>query len=130
MTQLMKFIMHYPLRSPNEIPPLTKTQYFYKTHQSATVSIPKHNHHGRIPVSPDEAETHSYVTKVDTTHLGPRKQQKRFRDDDDSEHHLKPFFRTGKFCIKCPPEKILIAKRGLGKFFIHFLTIEMSLKDH
>ena len=87
-------------RSPNEIPPLTKTQYFYKTHQSATVSIPKtrHNRYSRIPVSPDENETHSYVTKVDTTHLGPRK-QKRFRNDDESDeesHHMKPFFRTGK----------------------------------
>lgn len=83
-------------RSPNDIPPLTKTQYYYKTHQRATVSIPKHHRHSRIPISPDEKETQSYVTKVDTTHLGPRK--KRFRDDDDDEssHHLKPFFRTGK----------------------------------
>lgn len=75
------------------------------------------------------------MTKVDTTVLSARKHNKRFKeevDDDDMRSHLKPFFRTGKtleiprliilifliiiqgkFCIKCPPEKILIAKRGL-----------------
>lgn len=87
-------------RSPSANPSLTKTKYYYKTHQSATVSIPKHNHHHhnryrRIPVGPDENETHSYVTRVDTTHVGPRK-PRRYRDDDESEQHLKPFFRTGE----------------------------------
>lgn len=89
---------HTPFRSPNAIPPLTKTQYFYKKHQSATVFIPNHRHHhhrSRIPIEPDENETESYVTKVDTTHLGARKHQKRFRDDDES-HQMKPFFRTGE----------------------------------
>ncbi|CAO1376936.1 unnamed protein product [Diamesa serratosioi] len=99
--------------SDNDFPE-TKTQYYYKTHQSATVSIPG-QHRGRIPVGPDENETEAYVTKVDTTVLSARKHNKRFKDedDDDTRSHLKPFFRTGKFCIKCPPEKILIAKRGL-----------------
>lgn len=111
----------YSRNLPNAIPlPNTKTQYYYKTHQSRTVSIPKHRHGGRIHVGPDENETKSYVTRVDTTNLGPRRQTRRLRDDDvdddDDESgrsELKPFFRTGKLCIKCPPEKILIAKRGL-----------------
>lgn len=92
-------------RSPNAIPPLTntKTQYYYKTHQSRTVSIPS-NQRGpsKMYVSPDENETRSYVTKVDTTNLGsPRRQPRRHMDDDedfdDSKNELKPFFRTGKF---------------------------------
>lgn len=92
-------VNHHPnsnctsFRSLNEIPPITKTQYFYKTHQSASVYIPNRHHRGRIPVGPDENETDSYVTKVDTTHLGPRKHQKRERDDEESL--TKPFFRTG-----------------------------------
>jgi len=94
-------------RSPNALPALTKTQYYYKTHQSGTVSIPKRRG-GRISVGPDENETHSYVTKVDTTNLGPRKHQKRHRDgngeegSDDMQGHMHPFFRTGKLlaCLK------------------------------
>lgn len=83
--------------SDNDFPE-TKTQYYYKTHQSATVSIPG-QHRGRIPVGPDENETEAYVTKVDTTVLSARKHSKRFKedvDDDDMRSHLKPFFRTGK----------------------------------
>lgn len=103
------------LRSPNAIPPLpnTKTQYFLKTQQSRTVSIPNHHQHHhnhrhhrhrggseRILVSPDENETRSFVTKVDTTNLGPRRHTRRLREDDDDDddngrNEMKPFFRTG-----------------------------------
>jgi hypothetical protein len=53
-------------------------------------------------VGPDENETKSYVTRVDTTNLGPRRQTRKLRDDDDIDEdddngrmELKPFFRTG-----------------------------------
>ena len=88
------FVFKFALRYVNDIP-LTQTQYFYKKHQSASVSIPHHHHRSRINVAPDENETESYITKVDTTQLGQRKHQKRFQDDEEN-HHLKPFFRTGK----------------------------------
>ncbi|KAG5684867.1 hypothetical protein PVAND_014077 [Polypedilum vanderplanki] len=104
-------------RSQNAIPPITKTQYYYKTHQGRTVSIPSRGAASRIYVGPDENETESYVTKVDETNIGPRK-ARRPRGDDEYEYEEnrfepKTFFRAGKLCVKCPPEKILIAKRGL-----------------
>lgn len=88
-------------RIPNAIPlsPNTKTQYYYKTHQSRTVSIPSHQRGGKIHVGPDENE--SYVTRIDTTNLGPRRHSRRLRDDEDIDDEesgrseLKPFFRTG-----------------------------------
>jgi hypothetical protein len=85
----------------NEISPLTKhpkhnrnTQYYYKRHQSAVVTIPKSYHHRRINVSPDENETQSYLTRVDTTNVSQRK-HKTIRGDEDFESQYKPFFRSG-----------------------------------
>jgi hypothetical protein len=109
-------------RSSNESPS-TKTQYFYKTHQSGTVSIPNRQRGNKIHVGPDN-ESEAYITRIDTTLVNPRNKHynKKSRqpepDDDDDYGHLKPFFRTGKHCIKCPPEKILIAKRGLDGVLI------------
>lgn len=94
-----------PSRSSNAIPPLnTKTRYYYKTHQSATVSLPSHQRGSRVHVSPDESETRSYVTKIDTTNIGsPRGHARRPREQDDDDYQgadTKPFFRTGKSLFK------------------------------
>lgn len=90
----------YSFFSSNESPS-TKSQYYYKTHQSGTVSIP--NRRGnRVHVSPDEDESEAYVTRVDTTLVNPRKQGKKPKrrdqnrnENDDAQAHMKPFFRTG-----------------------------------
>jgi hypothetical protein len=95
------FIINPIKRSPNAIPPVTKTQYYYKTHQSRTVSIPSRGAAARISVSPDENETESYVTKVDTTNVGPRRHARRPRggeEDDEFDERFEPktFFRAGR----------------------------------
>jgi hypothetical protein len=67
-------------------------------------------------VGPDENETESYVTKVDTTNVGPRRHTRRPREDDDDESRseLKPFFRTG----------MLLINKSLLNFFFTSLNIE------
>lgn len=98
---------NFQSRSPNAIPllplsPKTKTHYYYKTHQSRTVSIPSHQRGGKIHVGPDDNETKSYVSRIDTTNLGPRRHARRLgpedeMDDDDSgRNDMKPFFRAGE----------------------------------
>lgn len=51
-------------------------------------------------VGPDEDETRSYVTRIDTTNIGqPRRHARRPREQDDEDYQgadTKPFFRTGK----------------------------------
>lgn len=105
MRAVLNNSFNFQLRSPNAIPlsPKTKTHYYYKTHQSRTVSIPSHQRGGKIHVGPDDNETKSYVTRIDTTNLGPRRHARRLgsedemMDDDDSERNdMKPFFRAGK----------------------------------
>lgn len=91
-------IMSY--RSHNAIPSShTKTRYYYKTHQSATVSLPSYQRGSRVHVGPDENETRSYMTKIDSTNIGsPRRHARRPREQDDDYQgaETKPFFRTGK----------------------------------
>lgn len=98
---------HRSSSSSNAIPSSshTKTRYFYKTHQSGTVSLSsQHQQRGsRVNVAPDENETRSYLTKIDSTNVGsPRRHARRPReqndnDDDDDYQGIdsKPFFRTG-----------------------------------
>ena len=93
-----KFSTFFVNNFRNEIPTLTKTQFYYKTHQSGSVSVPSNHPRGnRLNVEPDEDDTESYVAKVDTTVLSPKKQNyKRSKDkEDDMRSHLRPFFRTG-----------------------------------
>lgn len=54
-------------------------------------------------VGPDESETRSYVTKIDTTNIGsPRRHARRPREQDDEDYQgvdAKTFFRTGKIYL-------------------------------
>lgn len=97
------------LRTSNSIPSLhhhhnhnrhnTKTRYYYKTHQSATISLPSRQRGNQVNVGPDEDETRSYMTRIDSTNIGsPRSHARRPREQDEDDFHgvdTKPFFRTG-----------------------------------
>lgn len=95
-----------PFRSHNAIPSSshTKTRYYYKTHQEGIVSLPSHQRGSRVHVGPDENETRSYITKIDTTNIGsPRRNTRIPREQDDDDYHsidTKPFFRTGSFNVE------------------------------
>lgn len=95
------FIFEFQFSS-NESPS-TKTEYFYKTHQSGSVSIPNRQRGNKVQVGPDDDESEAYITKIDTTLVNPRKnygkrmKQRNYEVDDDGHGHLKPFFRTGEY---------------------------------
>lgn len=94
---------HYPYNR--------NSQYYLKRRQGSDTLIPKHFRRRKTYPSSDENESDAYIARPDPNHITPRK----YKGDIDFESQHKAFFRTsdGKICLKCPVERILIAKRGV-----------------
>lgn len=90
----------------SQILPSTHTEYKYRSVQTGSADVP-YNEGSNTYVGPDHNQTKSYLAKIDTTILYPRRTGKVY-----------PKQSIKKNCVKCPFDRTVIAQKRLDGVLI------------